>query len=337
MIKRAILSGVLAVMALFALALPAFALDPPTSSTIPSVMAFQDLAEPGDMTIVFHYRILYDSYTGFAATPASMTFSFRLFSPDGSTLLAQATPYTFYYFETYGYGNGVSAFYFDNATAPDWEGAYKINLLGISPYYDPPQTYTYTMTTADYSTATTQADSRLDMYTYIISVCDNFHGYYPTYNLKTSTDTGVVLSVYGEAYFRAVVPGIQTLCPQLFIVQSYVPEKMPISPAYDVSLQETYKETLAGSDLMTGADRIGEYMGHISGMFVFGIITFILCIGTCIFTMRKGWGLEPGLLVSAGLTICGSLLLGDVLFTMVMIGALIAAMGIMWVIFMKRA
>jgi hypothetical protein len=339
MIRRVILSGVLAVMAVLALALPAFALplDPPTSLTIPSVKVFQDLAEDSDRLIVFHSRITYASYTGLADTPASMTFALRLFSPDGNTLLAESSPYSFTYFQTYGYKDGVSAFYFPAADNLTWGLAYKINMLGMPPYYDPAQTYTYTLTTADYSTATGQVDSRLEMYTHIISLCDDFHDYYPDYNLKTSTDTGVVLSVYGEAYFRAVVPGIQTMCPQLFIVQSYVPEKMPITPAYDLSLQETYKETLEGSDLMTGADRLGEYMGHISGMFVFGIITFLLCIGICIYTMRKGWGLEPGLLVSAGITICGSLLLGDVLFTIVMIGGLIAAMGIMWVLFMKRA
>lgn len=336
MIKRVILSGILAVMAILALTIPVFALDPPTSMSIQSVRAFQGLVEPGDMLIVFHYRIVYASYTGITPS-ASETFIFRLFSPDGSTLLANSTPYTFPYFETNGYGDGVSAFYFTDIPEAGWGQGYRINMLGVPAYYDPPQTFIYTMTTADYSTTAGQVDSRQDMYTYIISLCDTFRNFYPDYNLKSSTDSGEVLSVYGEAYFRATIPGLQTLCPQLFIVQSYVPEKMPITPAYNMSLQETYTERLAGSDLMTGADRIGEYMGHISGMFVFGIFTFILCIGVCIFTMRKGWGLEPGLLVSAGLTICGSLLLGDVLFTVVMIGALIAAMGIMWVIFMKRA
>lgn len=334
MIKRVILSSVLAVIVVLALAMPVFALDPPTSLSLQSVRAFQDLAEPGDMLIVFHYRIAYATYPD--NVTASSSFIFRLFSPDGNTLLANSTPYTFPYFATKGYGDGVSAFYFSDIPEAGWGQGYQINMLGVPAYYDPPQTFTYTMTTADYSTATGQVDGRQDMYTYIISLSDAFHNFYPNYNLKTSTDSGVVLSIYGEAYFRATVPGIQALCPQLFIVQTYIPEKMPVE-TYDTSLQETYTERLAGSDLMIGADRLGEYMGHISGQFVFGIFIFVVCIGTCIFTMRKGWGLEPGLLASAGLTILGALLLGDVLFTLVMIGALIAAMGIMFVIFMKRA
>jgi hypothetical protein len=309
-------------------------LDPPSGINVPSARAFRNLVEDGDMAIVFHYEIDYG--VDIPEVLASASWIFRLYSEDGNTLLSTSTPYVFSSFNTNGYGNGVGSFYFTHTGNPGWKGLYRINLFGVPLYYNPIESFTYSMTSADYVSATTQESNRNEMFLYVLSLCDTFHGIYPTLNLASSTDVGRVLSDYGDVYFRGAVPGIQAMCPQLFFVQVYIPETMT-TEEYNLSLQETYTQRLVGTDLMRGAERIGDLLGGMSGIFVFGIFTFIVCIGSCIVTMRKGWGIEPGMLASAGLTILAALLLGDIMFTLVMVGALIAGMAIMFILFFKRA
>lgn len=312
----------------------AYALAAPESMSIQEARAIRNLVETGDMAVVFHYRIEYDSYAGL--TPASQTIIFRLYSANGTSLLAVSRPYVYSGFETNGYGDGVSSFYFAAADAPTWGAAYRINIFGVPAYYDPIQTMTYTMTSADYSDAVLEAASRSDLYNTVITLCDTFGTIYPEVTLKATTDSGVVLSGYGETYFRGAVPGLQTMCPALFFIQTYVPEKMAVED-YDMSLQTDYTARLVGTDIERGANRLGEWAGGIGGNVIMGLGIFIACIAVCIFTMRKGWGLEPGMLVGIGIVVLGSMLVGSFLFTLVMIIGLLAAMGIMYVFAYKKA
>ncbi len=332
--KRLVIAFALALTLALGFSVPALAVDPPDSISIQSVKAWRNLYEDGDMTILFWYKM---PYTGaYPTTTATDTIIFRLYAADGTTLLATATPYTMSVFETNGYGNGIGGFYLDADDAPTWGDALKINVLGLPTYFDPPQTYTYTMSASDLSSATDQDDSRLDMYNFTISLCSAFAVIYPDYSLKSATDSGTCLSLYGEIYFRGVLPGIQAICPNLFSVQTYVPEPIP-TVSYNMSLGETYTSRLIGSDLMRGADRLGNHVGGISGYWVFGIAAFGGCIGLCVLTQRLGWGLEPGLVAGGVLGVGAALLLGSFLFTLVMIGSLIAAAAVMYVLFLKRA
>ncbi len=312
----------------------ALALTAPNSMSIQSVRAFQNVAETGDMAIVFHYLIDY-GVSSYPETPASTSILFRLYSDNG-TLLATSSPYVFSDFTSNGYGNGAGSFYFSGATNPGWGAAYDIDILGIPAYYSPPQTSSYTMTSGDYDAAATQAEARTNLYDYIIDVADELRIAYPTVTLKSVTDSGTVLSSDGEAYFRGAVPGIQAMCPSLFFIQVYIPGEMPVS-AYTNELGDNYTATLEGSDLARGADRLGDAIGGVSGPFVFGGFAFLGSMAACIFTLRKGWGIEPGMGVAAGIVILGALIVGNFFFTLTMIGGLVGAMAIMWVFALKRA
>lgn len=333
--KRLVLSVVLAGLMLLIMALPVYALEPPDSMSIQSVRAFRNLAEIGDMLIVFHYR--YVDASGYPTTPASSSILFKLYS-EGGDLLAASEPYVFYAFGTNGYGDGVSSFYFgaDNVTT-DWGDALQIVMCGLPAYYDPliPPA-SRIMTSADYSGSEEIIDSQNDLYNKIMSLCITLTGIYPTVPLRAVTDGVTVLSNYGETYFRGAIPGIQLLSPGLFLTQVYVPTVMPVEP-YNMSLQDRYTARLIGTDLMRGADRLGDVVGGISGTFVWGFIVFAGCLALCIFTMRKGWGIESGMVGGAGFVILFALLMGDLFFTLTMIGALLAAMAIMFVFGYKRA
>jgi len=329
LIKRISISVVLAVVALLFMASPALALDPPDSISVESAMVFGNLAGTGDMAVVFHYLIEYEGE--YPETPASRSVLLRLYSENGTELLGTSKPYVFFAFDTNGYGDGCGSFYFTAADNITWGKSYRINILCTPTYFDPPQSFTHTLTSTEYSDAETKTESQEDMRDYIMSICDTFRGIYPDVALKS----GMVLSVYGEIYFRGAIQGLQQLCPQLFFVQEYVPEELEVEE-YDTSLPESYSARLVGSDVMTGAERVGEILG-ISGKFFLALLNFAVCIVASVITMRKGWGLEAGLFLGVLITVCAAILIGDTIFTVLMVVSLIAAIGIMYIFVLKRA
>jgi len=334
-VKRLALTAVMVAIAFLAFASPALAyLEPPTGAmTIPSVRVFKDTVAPGDVAMIFEYNIPYS--TSYPTTSASLSIAFRCYSPDGATLLNTATPYNFTLFENNGYGHGVGLFYFPASANLYWGQAYKLNIQQLPLLYNPASSISYQLTSADYSSATLQVDSQDDVYNYILGICDAFKGYYPAVGLKSILETTIVLSQYGEAYFRGAVPGIQLICPQLFLVQTYIPEIIPVQE-YTMELGEQYSQKLVGTDIERGAGRLGNYFG-VGAYFVLAVVTFGLALGASIWAARKGWGIEPGFIIATVIVICASLLIGDAVFTIVMIASLVAALAIVYVILLKRA
>ena len=332
--KRLAITAIMAVMVVLTFATPvlAYLSAPDGTMTIPSVRAFQNTVEDGDVAIIFEHNIPYSSYP---TTPAPLSIVFECYSPDGTTLLNTAIPYNFTLFETKGYGHGVGVFYFPASENLSWGEAYILNIQQLPLYYNPAESTSYTLASSDYSSATLQSDSQYDVANYILGICDEFQAYYPDVGLKSTTDTAIVLSAYGEAYFRGAIPGLQTICPQLFLVQTYVPELMT-TENYTMELGEEYSERLIGTDIERGAERLGDYFG-VGGYFVLAMFTFGLALVPPIWTSRKGWGIEPGFAVAIVIVICAALLIGDAVFTIVMIISLIAAMAIMYIFVLKRA
>jgi hypothetical protein len=332
---RRILYSLLAVLvAMFLVALPVFAyLTNPTSMTIVDRMAFRNLAQNGDITIIFHYKIACTSYP---TTPATSTILFRLYDIDGTTLKATSTPYMYSLFTTYGYGNGISGFYFPASSNLTWGASYKINIYGLPSYYTGLSPVTVDMTPLYWNMDnSTQEIQREKFYDYIIKLCDDFKPIYGSVPLKTTTDGEIALSIYGESYLTGAVPGIYKMCPQLFFSQVYVPTKMT-TENYTMDLANKYKTRLQHTDIERGTNRVGALFG-VSGEFLIGFVVIGLCVGACVYCMRKGWGLESGLTVATGIVICAAVLVGNVIFTMVMVGMLAAAIVLFWILYLKRA
>jgi hypothetical protein len=87
-----------------------------------------------------------------------------------------------------------------------------------------------------------------------------------------------VLSTTGELYFLNAVPGIQTMCPQLFSVQIETPsyEKRTWSYTLAESLRTKYAGTFV-ADFMTGYAGLFS-MDTNSAMDVTSIIIFVIVI-----------------------------------------------------------
>ena len=333
--KRLFLILMLVISMAAGIAAPAYAIDPPDSISIHSQHVYRNLAETGDMLVVFNWNWSYsDNYTGITH-PASETVMLRLYDTDGSTILATSTPYVFSPIETYGYGNNVGAFYFSAADNVTWGQAYTINIQGAPAFFSGNATYNQTLTPSDYTLETTQEANRNELYAYVMLLCDRFNTLYDI-ELKTSSDSGVVLSSYGELLFRGAVDGLQTLCPQLFFIQVYIPETMEVQ-AYDTSLGTTYTNRLSGTDLENGFERLGNLMGGMSSSLAAGLLFLVGIMALCIVVARKGWPVELGIGGGILVGIVAALIVGDVMFTIVMIGSLVAAIGIFYLLTFKRS
>jgi hypothetical protein len=332
---RRILGGLFALFLIIGMALPVFAVIPaPDNVEIISARAFTDLAESGDVSVIVHWNLEYDDYVSANYTenlePASLTIQVGLLSVDGTTVLSATAPYVYAPFGTNGYGHGVSAFYFSAADNLTTGEAYQVRILQSATYFGSANSTSYTMTNFDWQDTTQE-----DMQAHILQLSDLLLAEYPLVNLKTSTDVGIVLSTFGESYYRAAVPGIQSLCPQLFYVQDYAPEATP-RPTFNTDLQDTYSLRMQGSEIKRGADRLGAHLG-LSGYFMLGFGVLAACIGTGVWTMKRGWGLEPGMVGASIIAIAGAVLLGNAVFTIVMIGSLIAVLAIMFTFIGRRA
>jgi hypothetical protein len=319
-------------------ATPALAyITAPTSVTISSVNVYRNLAETGDYLVMFHYSMPYtsDNYT---TTPASESVMFRLYDTDGTTLLDSGVPYVNPYFGSNGYGEGVGSFYLSASDSPpDWEDAVVINIFGTPAFFSPAFTQSYILTEDAYITETSQDANRTLLRTYILLECDKLTASYSDtgITLKATSDAGIVLSAYGDLYFRGVVDGLQLLCPELFFIQTLIPEEMVVTE-YDMSLGETYAARLDTDDLGKGFDRMGDLIG-VGGGFFSALLVFIATIGLSIWASRKGWGAEIGLMGGAIIGVGMAILMGDVVFTIMMVGSLAAGIGIVWLVFLKKA
>jgi hypothetical protein len=333
--KRLIIIPVILIVALLIVS-PVYAIEPPSNKSIPDVKVFRNLLEAGDSLYVFEYELAYAS-DNYSNTPASESFIFRIYDVDGVTKLADVKPYAFPLFESNGYGTGCSSFYFAaDDDAPAWGGAAKIELYGWPAYFDTLQQVDYTLVDDDYTDSTSQDDNRDDLKEYVLLLADRLEADYQDVSvvLKTSSDSDIILSQDGETYFRGTILGLRALCPELFYIQVYIPEIMPTS--YNMTMQDTYTARLAVDDLGDGFTNLGAVMGT-TGAFAASAIWAVLSIVICILTSRKGWGIEIGFVASAIMLTFFAIIVGDVLFTILMIIALAGGIGIVYLVLLKRA
>lgn len=323
------IASLLALMVILATAIPAFALAPPDSITIYSAKVVRNVAQAGDVAIFFHGNLHYAVYP---TTPSgSLSFMFRLYSPDGLTLLTTAVPASYLH---NGYGHFVSCFYFPAASAPTWGEAYRINVAGSPAYFDPlPDVYNYTITSSDYSAVTDQADNQELLKSWILAACVQMEIADPTKVMHGNTDAGTVLTAIGEAYFSQAVPGLLAMCPQLYFTQYYVPEATALT--YGTAQQDLYTARMTGTDLMNGFNRIGLKFG-VTGSTIAAFLVIVLSIGLIILTTWKNWGVEPGVIAAGILMSAGALLLGDALWTIRIIMAFLAGICIMYMLFGRK-
>lgn len=198
--------------------------DPDSTPTIEQFNVYRNMRESGDLLVLVYANI---PYSDIPDTPVTETFIWSLIATDNVTELGSTVGYA-YNISTHqadGYGYNVFSMYFDadNVTALGiiWGTSYTIRLSGNPAVFDTPPIYNYTISASAYSDLTTQADVQDELGLRILTIAKDLNskwGLSATYSLVTELEAGTALSVYGEAFFRGAIFGIQSLAPGIFSV-----------------------------------------------------------------------------------------------------------------------
>ncbi len=218
--RRLILIFLVALMVLFS-ASPVYAdtLDPDSDPTIQSFNVYRNLRETGDFLLVIYANI---PYAVIPDTPVTETFIWRLLDNDGMTEFGSTVGTNY---NEDGYGFNVYSMYFTAAEVIAlgivWATAYPIKLSGNPAVFDTPPVFNYSLAASDYSTATVQLEVQTELAARILVISaslNNQWGLSTLEDLLTETEVGTVLSIFGEAFWRGAINGIQSMAPAAFSV-----------------------------------------------------------------------------------------------------------------------
>ena len=301
----------------------------PDAMQFKSVQVSGNLTESGDIGFFFHYNIEYEDPPGHPDELVDELFTFRLISTDNTSELGAVSPYAV---PNSGYGEGCTAFYFAPEDAPAWGQAYTIRIAGNPNMFSNPPILNYTVSLADYTTSDNRTLAREFLTNYIISVTRLLEDAWDI-DLLDHTDTGTVLNSVGESYFRASIPGIQVMAPDLFYIQS-------ISPDYD------YREWGSGlADNYTGrfdGTMVGDWLSGIEAdigvdwSLATSGITVLIMVGWMVISQKAFATTEPGL-IAAAITFLGSAVIGFVHVAVMAIVAILFALFIGYVLFFRTS
>lgn len=222
----------------------------PSSVSIHDISIYNSLINTGDFLAVVPYTI---SYTSVPSDAVNKTFLFELIDTDGATLLGSITAYPF---ANSGYGEGIVSFYFSANNTLTWGAAYNVKVAESPAFFTSPTYWTFPVASSYYSAYTSnQTANRTLLQTEIVNRAQHLTTAWGISStpLTQQSGSGIILSSYGEAYFRNAIYGLQQMCPSLFLLQSSNLDYTGRS--WDYSLATTLLGTFSGTwvgDAMTG-------------------------------------------------------------------------------------
>ena len=191
--------------------------DPDSTPTIQSFNVYRNLLETGDWLLVIYANIPYSTPP---STPVTDTFIWRMIDTDGFTELGDTVGYAY---NTDGYGYNVYSMYWSaaevTANSMVWNTAYAVRLSGNPAVFDTPPTYNYSLAASDYSTLTVTIEVQGELGARLLVIAaelDNRWGLSATLSLLAEVEAGTVLSIFGEAFYRGAIFGVQALAPTIF-------------------------------------------------------------------------------------------------------------------------
>ena len=219
---RVALLALILIMAI-GIAAPAYAeTEPPDSDpTIEKFNVYRNLLETGDMLVLVYANIPY-------ATPpetlVTITFIWSLVDTDGTTELGSTVGYAY---NDGGFGYNVYSMYFSAAEViakgmTVWGTSYIVRLSGNPVYFTTPPVYNYYLSASDYTALSDTSDVQAELAARILQIAtdlDSKWGLATIYSLVTELEAGAALSLYGQAFFRGAIYGVQSFAPAIFPVQ----------------------------------------------------------------------------------------------------------------------
>jgi len=246
MLKKLILSILIAVLVVLLTAIPVLAIDDPDSPPqILAVYVYEDLAVDGDLGILIDYYI---DYTIAGIPPETVTESYlaSFINTDGVTQINTVSPYTYqgagYTYKGYHRGmvwiyisaTDVATYFIDSAN----EALYDIWLMGNPTVPsgwtgDPPKT------TADIDLWYTSGDSAILLALDVLRLAQDLELAW-TLDMIETTALGSRLTSAGESYFENVITNLRTIAPSCFSVSTVpqVQEDLDYSTAFGATIAD---------------------------------------------------------------------------------------------------
>ena len=286
-----VLLALMVISAILLMAMPVYADEPDPDST-PSVEEFnvyRNVLVPGDFLLLIEANIPYSVAT-MPDYPVNYTYMWRLFDTDNVTELGTTLGYAY---NDDGYNWNVWSIYFDSDHDPAWLQNYPVRLSQNPAHFDTPQDWNFKLGASDYNPLTDTADVKAAIAARILSIATSFNikwGLLSGYYLTTEIETGTVLSIYGESFFRGAIYGVQGMAPRVF---SYIFTEMDIE---DRTWSENYTGNLTGQWAgywVQDAKDAGQALFGTS----YDLLSLIMAVGMCIgaaiagvMVGGEGWG-----------------------------------------------
>lgn len=256
---------------------PAYAIDLPDSDpTVEEINAWRNVLETGDFFIIVYENT---PYADTPDTPYSEAFVWRLVDTDGTTELAQALGANY---NEYGYGYNVIGFYFsaDDAPAGYWETTYYITLSGTASAFPTPPKYTFNMNVSDYSVLEDTDLVKADISQRILDLAADLNikwGLLTDYLLLDETETGTKLSVYGQAFFRTAIYGLQAMAPDAFpfSITNISTDERDWDPSFIAELESLYTGTYL-EDAEAAGEEFFNVEYNLMGMLIVALICAVI-------------------------------------------------------------
>lgn len=249
--------------------------DPPDTLEILDAIACRDLIEEDDMFVAVRYNILYDP-TAEPTETAQELFLIRLM--DGVDQLGVVTPYPYY---NDGYDMGIVGLYFDADEALVWETAYTIELRGTPAAWATPPETSLVLGESMYSGFDGQEENQEALYTWMVEAVGALESNWSV-SLLESTESGSILDETGQTYMTSAIPGLVSLCPQLFWIQSV--DMDTTARTWGTGQADLYAARFDGTWVGDGMDAMADML-HVTPQFLGGVflvlLPFILLVILC--------------------------------------------------------
>jgi len=167
--------------------------------------------------------------------------------------------------------------YFDASDAPSWGLAYTIRLTGNPAVFVTPPVYNFTISTSDYTTMVDSEDNQAAFASEILYLAGDLNikwALATDYRLTLETETGTVLSIYGEDVFRGAIYGVQALAPAAFrfVIKDVGAAERSWNTTYIANLENQWAGTWVETSRNASRDLLGTN---------YDLLSIVLLMTTC--------------------------------------------------------
>jgi len=305
----------------------AFAQGWPTSILIEGVKVYRHLAEDNDQLFVARYSMTWSTVPD---QPISDLFLGKLMVSDevkGTIALFE--------FRRKSYETGIFSIYLPASSAITWGSTAELILQGNPLRYDDPPIAIYEIQSADWVSADNSTQYKKTLGSHVINWAKAIEEVWgkDTWALLVETDIGAKLNSLGTEYFCGAIPGLRSVCPDIFQLTIVSPQVSPTT--WERTYEKQVAARLESGPIGTGLKGLESWLGP-SWKFWGGMIIVGFYVAFLLFTTPVFHSVTPGLIIGIPIIIIGSLM-GLLPMSMVFVMVFLVILLLGYHFFFKRA